>query len=114
MFEFILFYAALMTVTIIGIYIGTKIESKFSHWHYTNDKNPPASGPIKNYPVAFFDTEFGVIMDQAEFHPNSVPHWRTVPDGYACHPYAWYDLPYAPWPESTQDKPIRTGVNDYI
>jgi hypothetical protein len=116
MYDFALLYLAFVIIAIAGIFVGTKIESRWNRWHYVADSCPSSEAIIHNYPVAFFDDEFGVIIDQAEYHParSLGRRWLTVPDGAPCHPFAWYDLPYAPWPRKTQDSGIKTGVNDCI
>lgn len=53
---------------------------------------------IQTYPVALYAPDFGVIVDQAEFHPNKSDKWLSVPYGDPVRPFAWYDLPAPPWP----------------
>lgn len=95
--------AAILITLSIGVYIGIYLfESADNRWNYCADKLPPDTGrAIVNYPVAFFDEEFGVIVDQAEYHPNRAVKWLTVSEGAPCYPFAWYDLPPAPWPRQT-------------
>ena len=91
-------FLLLIIIYIFGIFIGRRIE-RGSRWNYCAEKLPSPKGrAIINYPVAFFDEEFGVILDQAEYHPNRANKWLSVPGGDVCHPYAWYDLSVAPHP----------------
>lgn len=97
------FFSVLCIVTmlalILGAYIGREIPGK---WKFCTDELPLNNGRvITNYPVAFFDDEFGVVVDQAEYHPNRAVKWFTVSEGAPCYPFAWYDLPSAPWPRQT-------------
>ena len=90
-------FVSLAMIMVIGIYVGSELDRK-SRWNYCDDILPPSHPDIVNYPVAFFDDEFGVVVDQAEYHPNRFNKWLTVPDGDPCKPFAWYDLPYPPAP----------------
>jgi len=83
---------------IIGIHLQKQDGPK---WIHCEDELPPSHSSIVTYPVAFFDEEFGVVVDQAEYHPNRTDKWLSVPEGHPCHPFAWFDLPYSPWPRQT-------------
>lgn len=97
---------------VLGVYIGAEVPGK---WQHCEESLPPDTGrTIVNYPVAFFDEEFGVVIDQAEYHPNRAEQWLTVSEGTPCKPFAWYDLPLAPHPRVPQDIPRRRAVDDYI
>ena len=106
-----IFIIALLCL-VLGIYAGSENPGQ---WKYRTDESPPDRGrAIKNYPVAFFDSEFGIVVDQAEYHPNRADKWLTVPAGDTCNPYAWYDLPYPPHPRIPQDMPSRRAIDTYI
>ena len=90
------------------------VEVYAGGWIFCEDAVPPPKNHIENYPVAFFDAEFGIIHDQAEYHGRRAHKWLSVPDGTPVHPFAWYDLPSSPHPRQTQDIGIKTGINDYI
>ena len=111
--EIMAIYILIVIVLFIGIYIGSELDRK-SRWNYCDDISPPSHSVIVNYPVAFFDDEFGVVIDQAEYHPNRAVKWLTVPDGDPCKPFAWYDLPYAPHPRLSQDMGRSRRLDDYI
>lgn len=111
--EYILFVACLFGIAIFGLWLGVEIGNA-SKWNYYPASAPKNKGrEIMNYPVAFFDDEFGVVIDQAEYHPNRPVRWATVPHGDPCYPFAWYDLPNPPHPQHTTPS-IKTGINDYI
>lgn len=120
MFTEYLFIKALVAVAFIcagiGLYIGIQLfESADNRWRFCTDELPPDNGRIiSNYPVAFFDDEFGVICDQAEYHPARPDKWLTVSEGTPCHPFAWYDLPAPPHPRIPQDVPSRNAIENYI
>jgi hypothetical protein len=105
--------ALLFAFGVLGIYIGREIE-RGTRWIFCDDELPPSKNHIENYPVAFFDDEFGIVHDQAEFHRNRAHKWLSVPDGTPVKPFAWYNLPPAPHPRGVQDSRIKGGVNDYI
>lgn len=105
-------FIALFCGLALGAYIGVEASYK---WKYCRDLLPPNKGRnIVNYPVAFFDDEFGVIVDQAEYHPNRADKWLTVPNGEPCAPFAWFDLPFPPYPDKPQDIGKSGGVDTYI
>lgn len=105
----IVFCIGLLAFGFLGYQIGFAVSNR---WHYCSDVLPPKSGrTIKNYPVAFFDHEFGIVVDQAEYHPNGVDKWRTVPYGEPCYPYAWYDLPNPPHPLYSPESRSSVGRN---
>ena len=93
-------WISLIIISFIGVIIGIYLfESADNLWRFNQDELPPDNGRvISNYPVAFFDDEFGIIIDQAEYHPNRNDKWVTVSEGMSCNPYAWYDLPSPPHP----------------
>ena len=97
------FVVVLFIMLFIGLVLGVYLAKEtFNNWHCCGDVAPPDNGTIMNYPVAFFDEEFGVVVDQAEYHPGKASEWVTVPNGDPCKPFAWYDLPYPPWPYRAQ------------
>lgn len=101
MHSYIAMWALLLVVGVFGFILGMMTE-KSSRWKLFPAQMPRKTGrTITNYPVAFFDEEFGIIVDQAEFHPNRAQQWLTVPDGDPCKPFAWYDLPNPPHPMDT-------------
>lgn len=114
------FFAAMWVALFIAMFIGLVIgvylfESADNLWRFCADELPPDNGrAISNYPVAFFDDEFGIVVDQAEYHPHRPDKWLTVPDGYPCRPFAWYDLPSPPHPRIPQDVLPRNAVDNYI
>lgn len=113
--SFIAIWAMLLIAAFIGLMIGVHLfESADNRWRYCSDELPPARPGIVNYPVAFFDDEFGVIVDQAECHPNRSDKWLTVSEGTPCHPFAWYELPPAPHPRLPQDIDRRKPLDNYI
>ncbi len=65
-------------------------------WRSWPESKPPAYPDIRNYPVAVYEPEIGVIIDFAEYHPSWLEPWRLVGDGYTVHPFAWYDMPPLP------------------
>lgn len=96
---------------VFGIYAGSEMPGK---WKFCVDELPLNNGRvIVNYPVAFFDDEFGIVVDQAEYHPNRPHKWLTVPDGDPCTPFAWYDLPYPPHPRIPTRYRVKGGVDTY-
>jgi len=112
---------AFLTTVVVFIlgYLSGKITSAKAllvykgGWKLVKEESPPNFGSvIVNYPVALFDAEFGVVVDQAEYHPKS-GEWLSVPHGDVMRPYAWYDLPFPEWPKSQHDAP-RRRVDDYI
>lgn len=106
----VLFVAVFVSLA-IGAFLATEAENK---WVYCADELPPDTGrAIVNYPVAFFDEEFGIVVDQAEYHPHRAAKWLMVPHGEQCRPFAWYDLPTAPHPRIPQDIGSRPGVDTY-
>jgi hypothetical protein len=68
-------------------------------WHFYPAEKPPMTEPgeARNYPVALYDPEIGIINDIGEYHATFSEPWVTM-DGYVIHPYAWYDLPDPPQP----------------
>lgn len=99
---------------IIGIMAAYDYNKYDDKWKYCHEKLPEDRGRIIiNYPVAFFDDEFGIVVDQAEYHPNRADKWLTVMDGIPCSPFAWYDLPYPPYPPLSQHVGPRGGVDTY-
>lgn len=104
-----------------GLVIGLVLKAQpiqanyLARWYFCSSELPPNRGSvISNYPVAFFDAEFGIIVDQAEYHPNSAPHWRMVHDGEPCQPYAWYDIPFPLHPRGPQDMVSPKSFSTYI
>jgi len=100
----------IVSVSLINVFSGACLgyqagkESIKDNWKFCNDELPPDFGRvIINYPVAFYYDDFGVIVDQAEYHPNRPGKWFLVPSGEVCRPFAWFDLPYAPLPDAPQD-----------
>ena len=95
---------------ILGLWLGYELHKVAKlNWILCDDRLPPDTGFICTYPVAFFDPDFGVIVDHAEFHAREAIGtgiWLTVPHGEPCLPYAWFDLPAAPWP-------IYGALNNY-
>ena len=110
--EFIL--AILLLITLICVSVLGHLDVRSGEWVFCEDALPPPKNHIENYPVAFFDPEFGIIHDQAEYHGRRAHKWLSVPDGTPVHPFAWYDLPPAPHPRGTQDVDAKFGINDYI
>lgn len=100
--SFILTTILLTVAALIGLFLGRWLE-RSGKWVYCDDALPASKNYIENYPVAFFDKEFGIVHDQAEYHGRRLPAWRSVPDGTPVHPYAWFDLPSAPHPRRSQD-----------
>lgn len=115
-------YAAILSALcacVIGFYIGYLSRPKAaSRWKLVNVELPPDFGRvIVNYPIAMFDPEFGIIVDQAEYHPNASEKWLSVPYGDPVMPYAWFDLPFPAWPGNgadTADMGARGRVDTYI
>ena len=103
-----------ISIVLFGLYLGRWTERGTNRWIFCKDELPKPKNHIENYPVAFFDSEFGIVIDQAEFHPEKLGKWRMVLTGEPCQPFAWYNLPAAPRPRGTQDIRIKTGINDYI
>lgn len=95
-------YVGLMLIGLVlaGIFLGVLcgIYYEKRRWRFCAESLPKRDGPVMNYPVAFFDDEFGIVVDQAEYHPNRVDTWVMVPNGEPCRPYAWFDLPSPPHP----------------
>ena len=106
----VLFIVAFIML-VLGYYLG---KETVNNWHHCHDATPPKHGAIVNYPVAFFDDEFGVVVDQAEYHPYRAAQWVTVPNGDPCKPFAWYDLPYPPWPRWIQHTDGGSTFDPYI
>lgn len=76
------------------MYVLFAFDSR-GEWVDINDSLPdsiPAS-----YPVAIFEPECGVIVDMADWLPNT-RQWRLASSGEPVTPYCWYRLPSAPHP----------------
>jgi len=96
---------------LLAAYVLTRTEKR---WYFLDEKTPVEFTSIMNYPVALFGEEFGVIVDQAEYHPHGPAKWVTVPHGEPCYPYAWFDLPSPPPPDETHYRGLGPAVRDYI
>jgi hypothetical protein len=100
-------------VFLVAYIMGKGKSQNKSNWKLVTEESPPNyDSVILNYPVALYDAEFGVIVDQAEYHPKS-GEWLSVPHGDVMRPYAWYDLPFPEWPKSQYGVPLKR-VDTYI
>jgi len=90
MLEYLCIVSVFAACLFAGLWI---ISATDTRWNLCMKKMPYDHGRIINYPVAFYDEEFGIVIDQAEYHPGKTRPWLSVPDGTPCYPYAWYDLP---------------------
>lgn len=94
---------ASLACLLLGYYLGQLDTPDASLWRDSRNESPPDHGPvIQNYPVALYAPDFGVIVDQAEYHPHRREKWLSVPYGDPVHPFAWYDLPAPPWPDGIE------------
>ena len=89
---FLLWIFALLFCAVIYVLFGFSTRGE---WVDVNDELP-ASIPV-SYPVALFDAEFGIMIDMADWLPNS-RQWRLSSSGEPVTPYRWYRLPSAPHP----------------
>ena len=90
-------FLLLIILAMLGVYVGwiAKYDAG-EFWHRWPEVKPRAYHDIRNYPVALYDAEIGVIIDFCEYHPFDIEPWRMVGDGYPAHPLAWFDLPGLP------------------
>lgn len=108
-----IFLMLILAALIFGFVLGAHVRKKETGWKDAAKENPPEFiGLIQNYPVALYAPDFGVIVDQAEWHPKA-RRWLSVPYGDPVAPFAWFDLPPAPWPD-LQDIASHDPVDTYI
>ena len=87
-------FLLLIILAMLALYVGWVLQYDAAElWHRWPDVKPRAYLDIRNYPIAVYDPEIGLIIDFAEYHPHESEPWRLVGDGYSVHPFAWFDLP---------------------
>lgn len=94
-------FLLLIVLAMLALYVAWVLEydaTELRHdaaelWHRWPDVKPRAYLDIRNYPIAVYDPEIGLIIEFAEYHHHESNPWRLVGDGYPVHPFAWFELP---------------------